>query len=93
MNHTVGVSLQVLFAQLGLPSEQAAVSTFLAQHRPLAGDLALPDAPFWTVRERAFLYEAWRVDSIWAGVVDELKLRFALQHPPYTAYLSKTDGA
>ena len=81
MKHTVGVSLPVLFAQLGLPSEQAAVSTFLAQHRPLAGDLALPDAPFWTASQRAFLYEALLEDSIWAGVVDELNLALRTQGP------------
>ena len=37
-----------LFAQLGLPADEAAIENFIATHRPLESSTALYRAPFWT---------------------------------------------
>ncbi|SEA35119.1 DUF2789 domain-containing protein [Microbulbifer marinus] len=64
-------NLNDLFAQLGLPSEDAAVDEFLARHH-LQGDEKLAKAPFWSDVQREFLQEAIQDDSDWCEAVDEL---------------------
>lgn len=66
-----------LFAQLGLPAEQAAIDDFIARHRPLDSDVALYRAPFWSAAQRAFLKEEIIEDADWAGVIDELNGRLS----------------
>ena len=61
-----------LFAQLGLPSDEHGIRQFIAAHTPLAADVKLPDAPFWTSAQAAFLCEALLQDSDWALLVDQL---------------------
>lgn len=61
-----------LFAQLGLPSDEPGIARFLSTHTPLAGEIKLPDAPFWTPAQAAFLREALLQDSDWAELVDQL---------------------
>lgn len=61
-----------LFAQLGLPSSPAAIEAFLATHRPLRRGQTLPEAPFWTAAQAAFLRDQVAEDADWAGVVDRL---------------------
>jgi hypothetical protein len=61
-----------LFAQLGLPSSPEAIEAFLAGHGPLAPSLTLPEAPFWTPAQAAFLRDQVAEDADWAGVIDEL---------------------
>ena len=61
-----------LFAQLGLPNDAKGIAQFLAQHRPLAGDVRLPDAPFWSPAQATFLKEALVQDSDWAALADQL---------------------
>lgn len=68
-------TLSNLFAQLGLPSEPAAVDSFIAAHRPLDQAVALYRAPFWSASQRAFLKEEIIEDADWAGVIDELNAR------------------
>jgi len=63
-----------LFAQLGLPDSEAEIQAFIAQHRPLAGDVALADAPFWTPAQKQFLSEEFAEDADWAEQVDQLNL-------------------
>lgn len=63
-----------LFAQLGLPDEAASIEQFIATHRPLAADVKLPDAAFWTPAQAAFLREACVQDADWAAVADQLNL-------------------
>lgn len=43
-----------LFAQLGLPSDDVAIEQFITAHRPLENDIALYRAPFWTIAQRDF---------------------------------------
>lgn len=68
-------TLSNLFAQLGLPSEPAAMDQFIATHRPLDQGMALYRAPFWSASQRAFLKEEIIEDADWAGVIDELNAR------------------
>ena len=68
-----------LFAQLGLPTDNAGIEDFLRQYSPLAPDIELPNAPFWSTAQAAFLREEWREDADWAELVDQLNL--ALRAP------------
>jgi len=61
-----------LFAQLGLPCDDAGIRGFLAAHTPLATGVRLPEAPFWTPAQQAFLREAVAEDADWAVLVDQL---------------------
>lgn len=68
-----------LFAQLGLPDDAASIKRFIADHTPLAADLNLHAAPFWTSAQAAFLREACLQDADWAELADQLSL--ALRGP------------
>lgn len=72
MNTPMHHSFTELFAQLGLPADEAGIGGFLATHRPLAADMALADAPFWNSAQAAFLREEIIGDADWAEVVDQL---------------------
>ena len=61
-----------LFAQLGLPSTDAAISAFIAEHAPLAGGTRLEDAPFWSPAQAALLRELITADADWAELADQL---------------------
>ena len=61
-----------LFAQLGLPCDAVSIAKFVKTHTPLAGDIALPDANFWTPAQAAFLREKWLEDADWANRIDQL---------------------
>jgi hypothetical protein len=63
-----------LFAQLGLPSDEAAIQQFIATHAPLPETVPLASAPFWTPSQASFLREELREDADWAEVVDQLNL-------------------
>ncbi len=68
-----------LFAQLGLPTDEPGIRQFIAAHTPLAADLELPQASFWTPAQAAFLREALLQDSDWAELADQLSQ--ALRRP------------
>lgn len=61
-----------LFAQLGLPNDPASIGRFIASHAPLAPNLKLHAAPFWTAAQSAFLREACMQDADWAELADQL---------------------
>jgi hypothetical protein len=63
-----------LFAQLGLPSEEADIQAFVTAQRPLAGGAKLSEAPFWTEAQARFLRDEILEDADWAEVVDQLNL-------------------
>jgi len=65
-------SITHLFAQLGLPSGDADIQTFIASHRPLDTRTPLCDAPFWTASQAKFLHDQIATDADWADVVDKL---------------------
>jgi hypothetical protein len=61
-----------LFAQLGLPYDEVAIQQFIATHAPLASEIALANAAFWTPAQALFLREALAQDADWAELVDQL---------------------
>lgn len=61
-----------LFAQLGLPSDLESIRGFIATHRPMAENVCLPEATFWTPSQAAFLREGIQDDADWAAVIDRL---------------------
>lgn len=73
-------SFSELFAQLGLPADNAQIRQFLQSHTPLAADITLPAAPFWTAAQAAFLREEILKDADWAVVIDHLNT--SLRAPP-----------
>jgi hypothetical protein len=72
-----------LFAQLGMPNDADSIAQFLSTHAAKAQDVRLPDAPFWTESQAAFLRESLSQDSDWSGLVDQLsKALQATAGPP-----------
>jgi len=67
-----------LFKQLGLDASPEGIKTFLQEHTPLSGDVALYDASFWSPAQAEFLRQALEADSDWSEVVDALNA--ALRH-------------
>jgi hypothetical protein len=61
-----------LFAQLGLPNDARSIAQFLSIHAAMSQNMRLPDAPFWTNSQAAFLRESLIQDSDWSGLVDQL---------------------
>ena len=73
-----------LFTQLGLPSQEPEIRQFLQAHTPLAAQIELADAPFWTPGQAAFLREEITRDADWAELVDQLDA--SLRARPMTAH-------
>ena len=63
-----------LFAQLGLPNDDASIGSFLQTHRPLPADILLAQAPFWTPAQAGLLKDEISQDADWAEVIDQLNL-------------------
>lgn len=63
-----------LFTQLGLPSHEKGIQQFLVEHRPLAAETVLADAPFWTNAQAEFLREQWAEDANWVQAIDQLNV-------------------
>lgn len=68
-------TMTTLFEQLGLPSDDASIDSFIAKYSPLPTEVALQDAPFWTESQSTFLEEGLEEDSDWAEIIDELDAR------------------
>lgn len=69
-----------LFAQLGETSDEANINRFIEQHRPLADDVRLHKASFWSPSQACFLRESIVQDADWAEVVDTLDARLRAHH-------------
>lgn len=69
-----------LFAQLGQPSDELAITHFIESRRPLANDVQLHEAAFWTPAQACFLREAILDDADWAEVADELNVELHARH-------------
>jgi hypothetical protein len=70
-------TLADLFRQLGLADDTAAIEAFIQSHRPLPGDVALADAPFWSAAQAQFLREEKDDDADWAELIDALAVRLS----------------
>jgi Protein of unknown function (DUF2789) len=65
-------TMPTLFEQLGLPSQEEDIESFLAQHKLQNNNIHLAQADFWSPAQRDFLEESLVEDSVWAEVVDQL---------------------
>ena len=65
-------TLNMLFAQLGLPDDEASIEDFIQSHSPQHPDRPLWEENFWTPAQAEFLKESWEEDADWAEVADEL---------------------
>lgn len=65
-------TMNSLFDQLGLPSDNASIVNFITEHRPLPDTMRLSEAPFWSKSQAMFLREELQEDADWAMVIDEL---------------------
>lgn len=62
-----------LFEQLGLSSSPADIAAFINKHRPLAGNVLLHAAPFWTTAQSQFIREERKRDEPpWTELIDQL---------------------
>lgn len=69
-----------LFAQLGKPSDEMAISKFIETHAPLDGAVQLHEARFWTSAQASFLQESINDDADWAEVTDNLNVQLHAGH-------------
>lgn len=64
-------TLQLLFAQLGLDSDQVSIDSFIKKHQ-LPQDVMMHEANFWSDSQREFITSHWQKDDDWSLVIDEL---------------------
>ena len=67
-------TMENLFMQLGLESNEAAIEQFMASHT-LQEDAKLENSSFWSPSQSAFIKECLASDSDWAEVVDQLNVQ------------------
>ncbi len=70
-------TLSDLFAQLGLPSDEASIRTFIATHAPSAAQCSLADVAVWSPAQAKFLREAIAADADWAIPAEQLSQALA----------------
>lgn len=70
--HTTSATLETLMEQLGLPSDEASLERFVAEHGPLPAAMKIEEAGFWSTSQSVFLQEAIAQDAMWAPAVDQL---------------------
>ncbi len=66
------IDLKQLFEQLGLGSSDREMEEFIKLHAPLASDVLLSNAEFWSDSQAEFLRAAVAEDAEWAIVVGQL---------------------
>ena len=67
-------NINMLFEQMGMDGDDAAVEQFI-QENQLAQSVQLSDAPFWSDNQRKFLKEEYHADAGWIEIIDELNTR------------------
>lgn len=65
-------NLNTLFAQLGLPDDDAAIAQFIRDHAPLPKEQPIYEASCFSDAQAAFLVQALDEDSDWAELIDQL---------------------
>ena len=61
-----------LFAQLGLPNDEAAIRDFIDRNRPLPMTTRIFDAPFWSPSQSALIRDKLTEDGDWSVLIDTL---------------------
>ena len=64
-------SIVSLFDQLGLESTQQGMDDFIDKHKPLASNIELSQAEFWSDSQASFIKETKDDDADWAEIVDQ----------------------
>lgn len=67
----MNVTLELLFEQLGLASDEKSIDYFVQTHQLKQGDM-MHLADFWTEHQKQFLSSHWQQDDEWALVIDQL---------------------
>lgn len=67
-------TMQSLFEQLGLPSDDASIEQFIATHC-IPDGVRMFDADFWSPAQANFIKQGLTQDNEWAIVIDELNTR------------------
>lgn len=67
-------NINMLFEQMGMDGDDAAVEQFI-QENQLAQSVQLSDAPFWSDNQRKFLKDEYHADAGWIEIIDELNTR------------------
>jgi hypothetical protein len=80
---TTSVSMNQLFAQLGLPDDDDSIRSFVKAHRPLPMTLRLFEAPFWSPSQAGLIKQKLEEDGEWAVLVDTLNAQ--LRYHPVAA--------
>lgn len=68
-----------LFRQLGLSADVESIRRFLVDHSPLAAEVALEDAPFWSQAQSSLIRERMLLDADWVEIVDQLNIALRTQ--------------
>jgi hypothetical protein len=67
-------SMETLFQQLGLEGTDKAITDFITKNGPIADNVKLHEADFWTESQSFFLAQMIDEDADWAEVVDQLSV-------------------
>lgn len=67
-------TLETLFEQLGLDSDEESMEQFIEEHRPIPAKVKLHDAAFWNESQASFLRQARAVDDAWSPIVERLNV-------------------
>lgn len=70
-----------LFAQLGLPNCDSDIEAFIKANQ-LPEGITLKEAPFLDEQQKMFICEEWKLDAVWALVIDELNARLHEENKP-----------
>ena len=65
-------TLNELFHQLGLPSEDQEIQAFVQSHKLTGSAVKLHEATFWSPSQSGFIKECWQDDSEWSHQIDHL---------------------
>lgn len=63
-----------LFAQLGLDSDDEAIEQFIKTHQ-LPEAVPMKNADFWNEKQRQFIIDEYENNAVWVMVLDELNVR------------------
>jgi len=74
------VSMNQLFAQLGLPDDDDSIRAFIKAHRPLPMTVPLDEAPFWSPAQSQLIAQKLSEDGEWAVLIDTLNVQLR-NHP------------
>jgi Protein of unknown function (DUF2789) len=77
---TTRVTMNQLFAQLGLPDDDDSIRAFVKANRPLPMTVRLYEAPFWTPGQAQLIEQKLKDDGEWALLIDTLNAQLR-SHP------------